>query len=167
MMDKSWTMGPICFCLSVLAGTPDDGASQEIPRYSTPQNVPCADQPRSIDQLVAAFGQGHSPGPGKANGTWVAIGFLSGSASLNCAGITRGGKVFETVIIVDDDRIEIDRLGTYLQTATMTRGKDQTVTFAIDDGADAGPEEYGCRLTKRGTLACLAGRDEWIYGIEF
>jgi hypothetical protein len=153
-------------CLALVAGTRDVAATQEVPRYSTPQNMPCSDQPRSLKQLVAAFDRGHRPAPTQINGTWVAIGLLRYSPSLNCTGVTRGGRVFEWVMFVAHDSVEIDMIGRDLLATTLTLDSAQAATFSADFGADGGPDEYRCRLTDRGTLACLTGRANWLGGME-
>lgn len=164
-MNRTRALGAICVCLAAVAGTLDDAVSQEIPRYSTPQDMPCSDQPRSIEELVAAFDRGHMPEPSQVNGTWVAIGLVDDSPRLNCTGVTRG-KVFEWVMLADHYSIEIDMIGMFLQTTRMTPDDQQSVTLLVDFGGDS-MWEYRCRLTDRGTLACLYGRGDWIRGVEF
>jgi len=70
-------------------------------------------------------------------------------------------------MVVDHDSIELDKIGTYLQTPKLILNDDQSVTFPVEHGGDGGPEEYPCRTTDRGTLACLTGKDEWLWGVEF
>ena len=69
-------------------------------------------------------------------------------------------------MLADQYSIELDLIGSGLQTRTMTPDDQQGMTFPVDFGGDSAPE-YRCRLTDRGTLACLFGRGDWIGGVEF
>jgi hypothetical protein len=138
----------------VSAGT----SSEEIPRYAIPQNAPCVGQPKSHRELAASFTQGRIPLPSEITGTWVQIGDVYKDAavgnSLNCSGIRRGGA-FEFVLVADGYSVALHPIGSYSQKAIMKPNHKGSVEFPVDFQADEGPETYTCRLTKRGTLACV------------
>jgi hypothetical protein len=76
-------------------------------------------------------------------------------AMLNCAGLKRGSK-FEFVLVANNYTVQLHAIGmTYPQKITMNTSHDENVEFSVDFAADEGPDTYRCRLTKRGTLACL------------
>jgi hypothetical protein len=114
---------------------------------------------------VNAFEGGQFPGASHLSGTWVAIGFVSSSPSLNCDGVMRG-PAFEWVMVADQDSIEIDMIGMPPQTWTLKSEARESIAFPVDFGGDSLPE-YRCRLTDQERLACLSGQDEWVHGIEF
>ena len=72
-------------------------SSEEVPRYAIPQNVPCADQPKSHRELAASFAQGKAPLASQITGTWVEIGDVykdpAVKNSLNCSGVREGRRV--------------------------------------------------------------------------
>ena len=58
----------------------------DIPKNAVPQTSPCADQPRSMKELMAAFDKGRIPSPLEMTGSWVAIGYVGDgeTPSFNC-----------------------------------------------------------------------------------
>ena len=76
-MNRTPVGAAFCLCLAAVLGSTVAAVSQELPRYSTPQDVPCPDQPRSVRELVDAFDRGQMPEPSQVTGTWVAIGFVA------------------------------------------------------------------------------------------
>ena len=135
---------------SVEASTP------QMSMHPTPQNAPCADQPKSFGELINAFNAGQSPSPSQVSGVWVAIGFMDdSSSSLNCSGVTRG-QTFEWVMIANQYSVEIDMLGVYDQMSILTPDNQDSLALPVDYQGDSAAD-YTCRLTSRGTLVCLAG----------
>jgi hypothetical protein len=152
--------------ITVIAVTPVSAFAQdEVARYSIRQDAPCPGQPRSAQELVSAFEGGQFPDASHLSGTWVAIGVVDSSPSLNCDGIMRG-PVFEWVMVAAQDSIEIDMIGMPPQTWAVKTGPRESIAFPVDFGGDGLPE-YRCRLTDQKTLACLSGQGEWVHGIEF
>jgi hypothetical protein len=133
-------------------------SSEEIPRDAIPQNAPCVDQPKSHREMAASFAQGKVPLASQMTGTWVQIGDVykdpATKNSLNCSGIRRGGA-FEFVLVANGYSVALHPIGTYSQKAVMRPNHKGSVEFPVDFEADEGPETYTCRLTKRGTLACV------------
>jgi len=79
----------------------------------------------------------------------------SSQNSLNCSGVKRASK-FEFVLVAVGYSVELHAIGmTYPQKVMMRPDHKGSVEFPVDFGADEGPETYRCRLTTRGTLACL------------
>jgi hypothetical protein len=119
--------------------------------------------------MAVSFQSGRLPLPAQLTGTWVEIGELSDYPmsppfrNLNCSGETRDGT-FEFVLVADGYFAELHAMGTYAQKVTMRPDGKGAVEFDVDFAADEGPETYRCRLTKRGTLACLIGAYD---GAEF
>jgi hypothetical protein len=143
-------------------------SSETIPLNSIPQNVPCVDQPKSHRDLATSFNQGAFPLASRLTGTWVEIGYVdkerASEKSLNCSGIKRGRK-FEFVLVADGYLVTLHAIGmTYPQKVTMRPDSKGSVEFPVDFSADEGPETYQCRVTKRGTLACLVDK---YGGVEF
>jgi len=102
-------------------------------------------------------------------GTWVAIGNLSDPPgevrSLNCSGEKRG-KVFEFVLVTNGYSVELHAVGMIsLQKVRIRPDSQGGVEFReVDFGGDGETlDNYHCRLTNRGTLACLIG----VVGVEF
>jgi hypothetical protein len=140
-------------------------AQDEVAKDSTRQYAPCPSQSRSVQELVSAFEGGQFPDASRLSGSWVAIGFVNGSPSLNCDGLIRG-PAFEWVMVADRDSIEIDMIGMPSQTWALKFEARDSIAFPVDFGGDS-LAEYRCRLTDQKTLACLSGRGEWVYGVEF
>lgn len=135
------------------------GTSSEVtPRHAIPQNAPCVGQPKSHRELAASFAQGQVPLASQLTGTWVEIGDIykdpAVGNSLNCSGVRRGSK-FEFVLVADGYSVALHAVGTYPQKVVMKPDRKGSVEFPVDFGADEGSERYRCRLTKRGTLACI------------
>lgn len=132
-------------------------SQDEIPRYATPQNAPCMDQPRSLAEMAASFRYGKLPLVSEMTGTWVEIGdvWSHGKNSLNCSGIRRGSK-FEFVIVADGYSVALHAIG-MMPPLNVKIGRDNegSVAFPVNFGADEGPDHNRCRLTDRGTLVCL------------
>jgi hypothetical protein len=139
----------------------------EVSGNLAPQNLPCADQPKSLKELKNIFNAARFPSPSEVNGNWAAIGFVYGHPyqknSLNCAGVKRGSK-FEWVILANGYSIEVDAIGTYNQTTILKPDNKGSVTFSMDFEGDSTPV-YRCRITDRGTLACLGSA--YGDGVEF
>jgi hypothetical protein len=137
-----------------------DGSSEAVPQNSIRQNTPCMDQPRSRKELVASFQEGRLPLVPELTGTWVEIGDTteydkSSRPSLNCSGIKRGSK-FEFVLIANGYSVELHAIGmTYPQKITMEPNMGSVEFPEVDFGGEGTLGTYRCRLTKRGTLACL------------
>jgi len=135
-----------------------DRSSEEIPGHSIPQNAPCVGQPKSLRELAASFARGQGPRASQITGTWVEIGDIykdpAVGNSLNCSGVRRGSTL-EFVLVADGYSVAIHAIGTYPQKVVMIPDHKGSVEFPVDFGADEGPETYHCRLTKRGTLACV------------
>jgi len=146
-----------------------DISSEELPQDSIPENAPCVGQPRSRTELGKSFQQGRFPLASQITGTWVEIGDVANDPSsehlsLNCSGVKRGSK-FEFVLVVSGYSVELHEVGmTYPQKVTMEPNRMGYVGFPVDLSADEGPDTYRCRLTRRGTLACLVHA---YRGVEF
>lgn len=147
------------------SGSTDQRTSDELPPHSVPQDSPCADQPKSLTELTDAFNRGSVPSSSETTGSWVAIGIILGTYDtyLNCAGLKRGNK-FEEVMLVTGDSIEMHVVGASDQTRTLAPDHAGSVSFPFDAGGDARPV-YRCRVTTRNTLACLI--DVYREGVEF
>jgi len=149
----------------------------ENPDHPVPQNSPCASQPRSLSGLTASFKKGRAPSAQELKGTWIEIGsFNHGilppddelprdeipppSRSLNCTGIMRGNK-FEFAMI----GVDYDWVMEFHVAGSGGGGRDRlepnhrgSVEFSFcSDGDCSGRVLYDCRLTTRGTLACVGG----------
>jgi hypothetical protein len=156
----------LCFSVSATPQTaPPTSASDEIPRNSIRQNAPCPDQPKSLKELAESFTKGRTPSASEVSGTWVAIGFVGEQSSLNCNGVVRN-KTFEWVMVANQYSIEIDMIGTHLQTTSLTPDNRGSASLEVDFEGDSLPV-YRCRLTKRKTLACFLGEHAWTTGVEF
>jgi hypothetical protein len=136
-------------------------AEEPLPRQLIPQNSPCANQPRSLRELTASFNKGRAPSAQDEVGAWVEIGnFDNGipphSRSLNCTGIVRGKK-FEFAMIGERDAyvIELHAIGYEIQRVRMEPNHKGSVEFSVDLNADGAEDVFTCRLTRRGTLACV------------
>lgn len=142
----------------------------EAPRGDfVPQNVPCSDQPRSFGELASSFDGGRRPLASEITGTWVEIGDLNDPPgkvhSLNCSGEKRG-SVFEFVLVANGYSLEIHAVGMLAPQAARMKPDDAgAVEFReVDFGGEGSLDNYRCRLTQRGTLACLIGT---FTGVEF
>ena len=138
-------------------------SSEEIPRDFVAQNSPCVDQPRSFKELKASFEKGRRPLASEMTGSWVEIGDLNDPPgevqSLNCSGEKRG-RVFEFVLVATGYSVELHAVGMIApQTARMKPDSEGGVEFReVGFGGEGTLDNYHCRLTKRGTLACLLGK---------
>jgi len=138
--------------------------SDEVPRNSARQNLPCAQQAKSLEALRHAFRSGRTPSPAEVTGSWVAIGFFGDIRNdLNCTGLKRGSK-FEEVMLAKGYSLEMHVIGTLDQSPTMKRDGNGGVSFPFDFGGDASPV-FNCQLTARHTLACVI--DVYRQGVEF
>jgi hypothetical protein len=128
---------------------------------------PCVGQPKSLKELKTAFNSGRFPSPSEVTGTWAAIGFVYSQpyqkTNLDCAGVKRGA-IFEWAILAKGYSVEIDANGTHNQTTKFAPDSKGSVTFRMDFEGDAMPI-YRCRITDRGTLACLGLA--YADGVEF
>lgn len=161
-LSKGGTYGTVFNEFEIIAQVAVEESTPQMPMHPTPQNAPCADQPKSFGELIDAFNAGQSPSPSQVNGVWVAIGFVDdSSSSLNCSGVTRA-QTFEWVMIANQYSVEIDMLGVYDQMSTLTPDNQDSLALPVDYQGDSAAD-YKCRLTNRGTLACLDGPT----GVEF
>src|SRR6516164_8448628 len=91
--------------------------SDDIPRHSIPQNLPCVDQPKSLRELMNAFNSGSLPSRSEMTGTWVAISSFIDTydVTMNCSGLRRGTKIFEEVIVANGYSFEMHVVGAGVQ----------------------------------------------------
>jgi hypothetical protein len=154
-------------------GSADASSEEKLPDFVA-QNDPCIDQPRSFKELKGSFKKGWLPLALDIAGTWVEIGDLSDPPpqspfphirSLNCTGERRGSK-FEFVLVANGYSVELHAIGMYCpQEVKMVLDREGSVEFPeASFGGDEAPDTYRCRLTKRGTLACMIGK---FTGVEF
>jgi hypothetical protein len=142
--------------------------SSDVPQNAVPQNAPCVDQPRSLAELATSFRHGKLPLVSQRTGTWVEIGDVSDDASensLNCSGIRRDSK-FEFVLVANRYSVELHAIGVNIpQRVTMEPDRNGSIEFReVDFGGEGTLDNYRCRITNRGTLACLLGQ---YNGVEF
>jgi hypothetical protein len=148
-------------------------AEESIPEKPIPQDSPCASQPRSLSELTASFNKGRAPSVQALKGTWVEIGnFNYGMLpiddeirqphfrSLKCTGIMRGKK-FEFAMVGESNayvmRLHVvDSSGTWRERMEPNHKGSVEISFC-SDGDCSGRNGYYCRLTQRGTLACIDG----------
>ena len=155
----------LCFAL-LLSFPQQRDALDDVPMHSVPQNLPCADQPKTIRQLTESFGKSRIPSPGEISGSWVAIGFLGETPSFNCNGVTRGSR-FEWVMFVNQYSVEIDMIGmNHHQKTTLKPDNRGSLAVPVEFGGDTVPV-YKCRLTQRNTLACMFRGPGGTSGVEF
>ena len=137
-------------------------------------NTPCGGQPKSLTELKARFATATLPSPSAITGSWVVIGIFGAAQShgrelvlLNCSGITQEetGK-FELAMLIDGYSLEPHFVGSGTERRPMTPDVDDkaSLSFWVDFGGDAIPF-FRCRMTTRGTVACLV--DEYQEGYEF
>lgn len=113
---------------------PPDTSSEEVPRYSVPQNLPCVGQPRSRKELAASFRRARFPLASQIAGTWVAIGLVDNypsdeDVSLNCSGVKRGSK-FEFVLVASDHSVELHAIGIDIaQKVTLEPDRKGSIEF--------------------------------------
>jgi hypothetical protein len=147
-------------------------AEESIPLEPIPQNSPCASQPRSLGELTVSFNKGRAPSAPELVGIWVEVGdFNSGMRplsdetpphfrSLNCTGITRGKKFEFAMIGVSYAYVmEVHAYGSSTAYRDRMRPNHKgSVEFSVcRDGDCSSDDVYFCRLTQRGTLACIDG----------
>jgi hypothetical protein len=145
-------------------GGKSDDVSSTNSGDPVPQNLPCANQSKSLKELTKSFNMGRLSSTSDVTGTWVAISLFSdGHSSLNCAGVKRG-ITFEEVIVAKGYSIELHIIGAVQETVTAKPDRNASLVFPVDEGGDASPV-YRCRLTERQTLACL--NDVYREGNEF
>jgi hypothetical protein len=147
-------------------------AEESIPIDPIPQNSPCASQPRSLSELTASFSKGRAPSAQELVGAWVEVGdFNNGMQplnneirphfrSLNCTGIMRGRK-FEFAMIGESDAYVmelhvVDSSGAWRE-RMQPNHKGSVELSVCRDGDCSTKDVYFCRLTQRGTLACIGG----------
>lgn len=125
------------------------------------QNTPCADQPRSLKDLLASFEKGRRPLASEMTGTWVEIGNIIDQPVdvprlLNCAGVTQGDKL-DFVFVASGYSLELHAVGMEgPQTERMKPDNEGGVEFReVYFGGEVTLEDYHCRLTTSGTLVCL------------
>jgi len=85
--------------------------------------------------------------------------------SLNCSGIRRDSK-FEFVLVANRYSVELHAIGINIpQRVTMEPDRNGSIEFReVDFGGEGTLDNYRCRITNRGTLACLLGQ---YNGVEF
>src|SRR5215475_12910619 len=135
------------FCLAFLLWFPQQRATVDDLQHSIPQNLPCADQPRSMKELTESFDKGRIPSALEISGSWVAIGFLGDTTSFNCSGVTRGPK-FEWVLHATQYSVDMDIIGTHHQETTLKPDNRGSLALPVDFEGDSVPV-YKCRLTQR------------------
>jgi hypothetical protein len=145
-------------------------SAQQVPS-AIPQNSPCASQPRSLSELTASFDKGRAPSAKELAGVWVEIGSFDYGMqvvddgvpphfrSLNCTGIMRGEK-FEFAMTGTSYAyvMELHLVGSSgaWRERMEPNHKGSSVDFSLcSDGDCSGRNRYRCRLTQRGTLACI------------
>jgi hypothetical protein len=101
----------------------------DVPSHSTPQNLPCVDQPKSLKELTNAFSSGTMPSSSDMTGTWVAISSFIDTydSTMNCMGLKRGTQIYEEVIIANGYSLELHVVGTGIQ-RLVARGTRQTAS---------------------------------------
>jgi hypothetical protein len=146
-------------------------AGESIPENPIPQDSPCASQPRSLSELTASFNKGRAPSAKELVGVWVEIGSFDNGMqvvddeipphfrSLNCTGIMRG-KTFEFAMTGTSYAyvMELHLVGSsgVWRERMEPNHKGSSVDFSLcSDGDCSGRNVYRCRLTQRGTLACI------------
>ena len=134
---------------------------EPLPMEPIPQNSPCPNQPTSLGALTEAFNKGRAASAKDLKGPWVEIGSFDNttrrhSRSLNCTGIKRGKK-FEFAMIGQtyDYVVEVHAIGYRVQRVRMEPDRKGNSQFSLDLDADGAEQVYTCRLTQRGTLACV------------
>jgi len=140
-------------------------AEESIPVDPIPQNSPCAGQPRSLSELTASFSKGRAPSAQQLVGAWVEIGNFNNVdrphfRSLNCTGILRGTK-FELAMI-GESYAYVMEVHAYGSSSTYRMRKEPNHKGSVEysacsDGDCSGEDVHFCRLTQRGTLACVDG----------
>lgn len=151
---------------------PTSSADESIPIEPVAQDSPCAGQPKSLRELTASFNKGRAPSAQELVGAWVEVGdFNSGMRphsdetpphfrSLNCTGITRGNKFEFAMIGVSYAYVmEVHAYGSSgaYRTRMEPNHKRSLKYFVCSDGDCSAEDAYYCRLTQRGTLACIDG----------
>jgi hypothetical protein len=152
-------------------GSTGHQTSNEVPTNQIQQRSPCADQSKSRSELARSFDKGRIPSPSEITGSWVSIGNFGQAVikgkervDLDCSGLKRE-NTFEEVLVMKAYVVEPYVIGTpYPEPTTLDRDKAGSLSFLHEFGGDASPV-YRCRLTQRGTLACLI--DVYRAGSEF
>ena len=143
------------------------------------QPVGCAVS-HTLAELKRAFAEGRVPSAFELTGTWVAIGAFSQTSgprgkesdTIDCAGLkrTEGGtqtRTLDTVLLVNGYSVEPRIVGNDWNVGArqaFKRDGRRSLTFDLGLGGDASAY-YRCRLTRRGTLACLM--EPYYIGDEF
>ena len=152
-----------------------------VPKSASPQAV-CA-VAHSLAELKRAFAEGRMPSAIALTGSWVAIGDFTQhggpgdeeSDKVDCAGlkveITASGKrvktrTLESALLINGYAIEPRIVANEWNIDSRQRFKPdgRSLTYGLGFGGDAGAY-YRCRLTRRGTLACLV--EPYYSGTEF
>jgi hypothetical protein len=171
--------GLLAFMLSiaVVQLSAQSATTVENPEHPIPQNSPCASQPRSLSELTASFKKGRAPSAQELKGTWIEIGSFnygmlppddelqrddlqSPSRSLNCTGIMRGNQFEFAMIGVDYDWVmefHVAGSGGGVRNRLESNHRGSVEFSFCRDGDCSGRVLYDCRLTNRGTLACIGG----------
>jgi len=128
------------------------------------------------------FDQGRVPSPAQLTGSWVTIGDFSLPSGpgfkeydhIDCAGLKYGDERFglktqtlREVLLVDGYSVEPRMVGNEWNRGdrqAFKRDGRRSITFGLRLGGDASAY-YRCRLTQRGTLACLV--EPYYSGVEF
>src|SRR5207247_10015703 len=110
------------FLFTLMLWSPRAQVVDDIPKNAVPQTSPCADQPRSMKELMAAFDKGRIPSPLEMTGSWVAIGYVGDAETprFNCNAVMRGPK-FEWVISANEYSVSTVIIGTTAQKTTLKR----------------------------------------------
>ena len=155
------------FLFTLMLWSPRAQVVDDIPKNAVPQTSPCADQPRSMKELMAAFDKGRIPSPLEMTGSWVAIGYVGDgeTPSFNCNAVMRGPK-FEWVIRANQYSVLMEIIGTTAQKTTLKPDTGGSLAMRVEFGGDTTPV-YKCRLTQRKTLACIFRGPGGTTGVQF
>ncbi len=91
-----------------------------------------------MTELTESFAKGRIPLRREMTGSWVAIGYLGDTSSLNCDGVTRFQK-FEWVILANQYSVEMDIIGTHHQKATFKQDNRGSLALPVDFEGDSTP----------------------------
>jgi len=148
---------------------------------SSPRQSGCAVS-HTLAELKQVFAQGRVPSALELTGSWMTIGDFSLPSGpgfkeydrVDCAGLKYGDDRFQLrtqtlqeVLLVEGYSVEPRIVGNEWNTGnrqTFKRDGRRSVTFDLGLGGDASAY-YRCRLTQRGTLACLV--EPYYSGVEF
>ncbi len=140
--------------------------SEEVPRDSIHQRLPCGNQARSFKGLMASFDKGRVPSPREVSGTWILVGlwlYKNSQPDLNCNGVNRGKKL-EWVMVANGYSIEFDSIGDEPEMTSLKPDHKGSLTLSVGFGGDSSPV-YRCRLSLSRSLVCSGST--YYQGAEF